>query len=82
MAIWALPPSLIPANISNYIIGSYYIVILLLISIEHLHVVSYIQVVVYSLGLAVLDDGTLVCLCVKLSLNTELTDAEWVRKED
>ena len=44
--------------------------------IEHLHVTSHVQVVVYSLGLTVLIYGTLAYLRIKLFLKTKLTDAE------
>ena len=45
-------------------------------AIEHLHVTSHVQVVVYSLVLTVLIYGTLAYLRMKLFLKTKLTDAE------
>ena len=46
------------------------------LAIERLHVMSHVQVVVYSLGLTVLIYGTLAYLRMKLFLKTKLTDAE------
>ena len=49
-----------------------------ILPIEHLHVTSHVHVqhVVCSLDLAVLEYCTLDYPCMKLHLNTELTDAE------